>query len=42
MIFYDFLWFFKYSAEINKKEKEKTTLQNRLRELFDWFGKFRG
>jgi hypothetical protein len=28
--FYDFLWFFKNSAEINKKEKDKPVFKNRL------------
>jgi len=31
-------------VEIDKKRKKKykTTVQTRLRELFDWFEKFRG
>jgi len=34
MIYFDF---FKDSMEINKKEKDKTTLENRSRVLFDRF-----
>ena len=36
MIFSDLLWFFKDLAEINKKEKDKTTFKtayNRVREV---------
>ena len=36
MIFYDLLWFFKDSAKINKKDKNKTafkTAYNRAREV---------
>jgi hypothetical protein len=36
MIFCDLLWFFEDSAEINKKEKDKTafkTAYNRVREV---------
>jgi len=31
MIFYDLLCFFNFLAKINKKEKDKTTLQNHSR-----------
>jgi hypothetical protein len=33
---------FKDLAEINSKEKDKTTLQNRLGDYLAGFGKFRG
>ena len=39
MIYYDF---FDDSVEINKKEKDKTTVQNRLRGLFVRFWKVWG
>ena len=35
--FYDFFMIFKDSVKINKKEKDKTTLQNHSRVLFDRF-----
>jgi len=39
--FYDLLWFFKDLEEIDKKEKDKTTIQNHSEGLFDRFWKFR-
>jgi hypothetical protein len=32
MIFYDLLWFFKDSTEINKKEKDKTAIKTAYNE----------